>query len=164
MSKKFFAVIFAVPLLILLRTSLGFAGDDEVSKSCYLKTCELKGDFNGDGFQDDAFLVVNKAGKKGIKIIFGRTDKVIVLGAGTEQGGTVSSKDVSGTPTSMGKGGDDFSWMTDWSVEEKDFRRPGPKGKPHVLRGSALHLEKSATAHVRAYWNGVNSIWDEVGE
>jgi len=161
-------VLLALSLVVPCLTSqFAFADDDDdVTKNCYLKTCEFTGDFNGDGFKDQAVLVTNKEGKKGIKITFGansgNVNKVIILGAGHVQGPTVTSQDVSGTATSTGKGGDDFSWMTDWSLEEKNFRRPGHKGVPHVLRGNALHLEKSQTSFVRAYWNGANSVWDEV--
>jgi hypothetical protein len=137
--------------------------DDEVTQKCYFTTCELVGDFNGDGQKDTAILVVNKEGKKGIKITFGGSGKVIILGAGHTQGGTLTSKDASGTTTSNGNGGDDFSWMTNWSIEVKNFRRPGHKGVPIVLRGNALNLERSPTSHVRAYWNGTSSVWDEVG-
>src|SRR5438093_13426443 len=56
----------------------------------------LRGDFNGDGEIDVAVLVKQRStGKVGIAIVYGGTNKVTILGAGT----------------AIGNGGDDFEWM-----------------------------------------------------
>src|SRR6059058_2446681 len=64
----------------------------------------LRGDFNGDGEIDVAVLVKQRStGKVGIAIVYGGTNKVTILGAGT----------------AIGNGGDDFEWMDTWQIYSK---------------------------------------------
>ena len=61
--------------------------------SFHMNPSYLRGDLNGDGKTDIAFLMKQRStGKLGIPIISGATDKVTVVGAGN----------------AIGNGGDDF--------------------------------------------------------
>ena len=110
----------------------------------------LRGDFNGDGNTDVAFLVQHRStGKIGIAIVHGATDKVIILGAGV----------------AIGNGGDDFEWMDSWRVLSKDSAaREGGKTNAPDFRGDALFVEKSEAASALIYWNGKRYVWSQQGD
>ncbi len=81
-----------------LRTS---QGHDAYSLAAWLNPYYLQADFNGDGQTDVAVLVEEKStNRRGILIAHIGTDQYFVLGAGS----------------SIGNGGDDFSWMDAWRV------------------------------------------------
>src|SRR5207244_1602085 len=110
----------------------------------------LRGDFNGDGEIDVAVLVKQRStGKVGIAIVYGGTNKVTILGAGT----------------AIGNGGDDFEWMDSWHVYSKERARhaAGETGIPH-LRGDALLVSKSEAASALIYWNGKRYVWFQQGD
>ena len=110
----------------------------------------LHGDFNGDNKIDVAVLVKQRsAGKLGIAIIHGATDKVTILGAGV----------------GIGNGGDDFEWMDYWQVYPKDraTRETGETTVPR-LRGEALLVGKSEAASALIYWNGKRYAWFQHGD
>jgi len=110
----------------------------------------LRGDFNGDGNTDVAFLVQHRStGKIGIAIVHGATDKVIILGAGV----------------AIGNGGDDFEWMDSWRVLSKDIAaREGAKTNAPDFRGDALFVETSEAASALIYWNGKRYVWSQQGD
>src|SRR6266516_3478785 len=110
----------------------------------------LRGDFNGDGNTDVAFLVQHRSTRKiGIAIVHGATDKVIILGAGVV----------------IGNGGDDFEWMDCWRVLSKDSAaREGGKTNAPDFRGDALFVEKSEAASALIYWNGKRYVWSQQGD
>jgi hypothetical protein len=110
----------------------------------------LRGDFNGDGNTDVAFLVQHRStGKIGIAIVHGATDKVIILGAGV----------------AIGNGGDDFEWMDSWRVLSKNSAaREGGKTNAPDFRGDALFVEKSEAASALIYWNGKRYVWSQQGD
>jgi hypothetical protein len=110
----------------------------------------VRGDFNGDGETDVAVLVKQRStGKLGIAIVYGTTNKVTVLGAGS----------------GIGNGGDDFDWMDSWQVYSKDrmAREAGETSSPHV-RGDALLVSKNEAASALIYWNGKRYVWLQQGD
>jgi hypothetical protein len=118
--------------------------------SSHLKPSFLQGDFDGDGKPDIAVLVRQKKSRKlGIAVCHSSTKKVLFVGAGTE----------------MGNGGDNFDWMDTWSVTRKSAaaKKLG-KATAGVLKGDALHVEKSESASALVYWNGRRYVWYQMGD
>ncbi len=118
--------------------------------SSHLKPSYLSGDFDGDGKPDISILVRQKSsGKIGIAVCHSSTNKVLFIGAGTE----------------VGNGGDNFDWMDIWNVTPKATaaKRVG-KAAAALLKGDALHVEKSESASALIYWNGRRCVWRQEGD
>ena len=118
--------------------------------SSHLKPSHLKGDFDGDRKPDIAILVKEKgAGKIGIAVFHSSTNNVVFIGAGTN----------------IGNGGDNFDWMDVWSVTSKAAAaRQVGKAAAALVKGDALHVEKSESASALIYWNGRRYLWKQVGD
>jgi hypothetical protein len=118
--------------------------------SSHLKPSLLSGDFDGDGKIDVAILVKQKnSGKIGIAVCHSSTNKILLIGAGTE----------------VGNGGDNFDWMDIWSVTAKAAaaKKLG-KTAAALVRGDALHVEKNESASALIYWNGRKYVWRQQGD
>ena len=124
--------------------------DRQYDFSSHIKPGYLEGDFDGDGKPDSAILVKNKSsGKIGIAISHSSTNKVLLIGAGTE----------------FGNGGDNFDWMDIWSVTAKaTAAKKLGKTAAALLKGDALHVEKSESASALIYWNGRKYVWRQQGD
>jgi hypothetical protein len=109
--------------LVIIIAGNAWAGQPSIyTPDCFIKPCEIKSDFDGDGKSDRAILVKDKNGKKGIEFRFANK-KTIVIGAGK----------------SIGNGGDDFSWMDHWETQEgaikqgaSGTRAPRAKGTSRI--------------------------------
>ena len=124
--------------------------DRHYELSSHLKPSYLKGDFDGDRKPDIAVLVKEKsAGRIGIAVFHSSTNNVVFIGAGTK----------------LGNGGDNFDWMDIWSVTAKAAAAK-QVGKPAaaLVKGDALHVEKSESASALIYWNGKRYIWRQLGD
>jgi hypothetical protein len=105
----------------------------------------LEADLDGDRARDLAVLVrATRSGKAGIAILLRHRDGAIVLGAGS----------------GFGNGGDDFSWMDEWSA----YPRSGHRGERPRLRGDALLVAKSEAASALIYWDGRSFRWHQLGD
>jgi hypothetical protein len=124
--------------------------DRQYEFSEHLKPSHLSGDFDGDRKPDIAILVRQKTtGKIGIAVCHSSTNKVSFIGAGTE----------------IGNGGDNFDWMDIWSVTAKaTAAKRVRKAAARLLKGDALHVEKSESASALIYWNGRRYVWRQMGD
>ena len=118
--------------------------------SAHINPFYLHGDFDGDGQQDTAVWIKERAtGKSGIAIFHGRTYRLVVVGAGSD----------------LGNGSDDFSWLDAWHVFRRGPVRRGADGKsPPKLRGDALMVIKSESASALIYWDGKRYGWYQQGD
>ena len=124
--------------------------DRHYELSSHLKPSYLKGDFDGDRKPDIAVLVKEKgAGRIGIAVFHSSTSNVLFIGAGTK----------------LGNGGDNFDWMDVWSVTAKAAAaKQVGKAAAALLKGDALHVEKSESASALIYWNGKRYMWRQLGD
>lgn len=97
-----------------------------------------RGDFDGDGTADYAITVKAIASQKsGVLIVHSKDRSTRVLGAGID----------------FGNGGDDFSWIDAWHVEDRQG-----------AQREALILEKTESASGRARWDGKKYRWEQLGD
>lgn len=103
-----------------------------------------RGDFDGDGQTDIALLIRQRAtGKIGIAFVHRGTHTIQIVGAGTR----------------LGNGGDDFSWLEIWRVEDGRVLREIPG-----FRGEVLYVEKPEAAGGLIYWDGSHYQWVQRGD
>ena len=98
----------------------------------------------GDGQMDVALLIRHKVTRKvGIVFVHHATGAVYVVGAGTP----------------LGNGGDDFSWLGAWHLDEGQalLKVPG-------ARGEVLYVEKPESAGGLIYWDGRSYQWVQWGD
>lgn len=124
--------------------------DHQYEFTQHLNPSYLIGDFDGDHKPDIAILVKRKTtGKIGIAVCHSSTNKVSFIGAGTE----------------VGNGGDNFDWMDIWKVVPKaTAAKQVGKAAARLLKGDALHVEKSESASALIYWNGSRYLWRQLGD
>ena len=116
-------------------------------KSCYIKPCEIKGDFDGDGKKDLAVLVQNSRGQKGIEIWLHK--KTIQLGAGQP----------------FGNGGLNFDWMDHWELRhQKSEPVLTKKNQGRAVVADSLFVEQSHAASAIIRWDGTQFEWIQQGD
>ena len=108
-----------------------------------LNPCVWRGDFNGDGKADLALLITHTGSKKeGIAFLLqGKTP--LVVGAGKD----------------FGNGGDDFSWMDSWHVEDRGTN----KGQSVSLQSDGLVVAKEGASALIYLRNG-KPQWHQYGD
>jgi len=139
--------ILLVLLCALLSVANAFGATLKRLADCYIKPCEIHGDFDGDGKADSAVLVKSSDGKKGIRIKLAN-GKVFFVG--------------SGNPT--GSGGDDFSWMDKWSLTTGPILQGAGEEPPPKAPGDHLLVERTEAASGMLYWNGSKFDWYQQGD
>jgi hypothetical protein len=110
----------------------------------------IRGDFDGDTQPDIAIMVANKHTKKiGIIVFHYGDSKSYILGAGKE----------------IGDGGDDFGWLTNWSVQRNILISQGAtEDKPPQTKGEVIFVEKVESASAILYFDGVSYNWYQQGD
>lgn len=107
-----------------------------------------RGDFDGDDRPDLALLVVDEAsGKEGIAFLLHRGAPV-VIGAGRE----------------FGNGGDDFSWIAVWSVEDRGTRHGNFRGEVVNLRADGLMVAREPAASALIHFSNGQPAWHAYGD
>ncbi|PJJ48060.1 FG-GAP repeat protein [Hymenobacter chitinivorans] len=128
--------------------------DKAYSRTTYVQPGFLVADFNGDGKQDVAVLVVKKQNhSRGIVILHQGTPQPYVLGTGSNL-----SKD-------MLQG--DFEWATYWHLYRKPttfevtFDKSGDIAGDRTvrLRHPTIELGQEESGGGMIYWNGQKYIW-----
>ena len=110
----------------------------------------LHGDFDGDGQQDTAVWITERAtGKIGIAIFHSKANRLDIVGAGRD----------------LGNVGDNFSGLDAWYVFRRGPVRRGADGKPPPkLHGDALMVMKTEAASGLIYWDGKRYGWYQQGD
>jgi hypothetical protein len=133
--------------------------DKKYERSAFLSPTFIQADFNGDGVQDVAIMVMAKASKKsGVMVIHGNSTTYFVFGAGTN----------------FGSGSDDFNWADKWllynkrTAYETQFDKnsgdiSGSKTVKLNRPGLLVESEEDGAGGI-IYWNGKKYIWIHQGE
>ena len=107
-----------------------------------------RGDFDGDGKADLAILVRDKtSGKIGILMLH-RAGKPVLLGAGQP----------------FGNGGDDFSWIDQWSVDDSASNAQRPGAPSASEPADALRVAKEGTASAMIRYRNHRYVWRQQGD
>lgn len=128
----------------------------------FLKPSFFQADFNGDGSEDIAIIVIEKiTKKKGILLIHCKTNDNYLFGAGTK----------------FGNGSDNFKWADKWTLYKKKTASETQFDKTtgDILGGKEIKLthpailienfeDGTAVAGGIIYWNGKKYIWIQQGE
>jgi hypothetical protein len=70
-----------------------------------------------------------------------------------------------GAGTEIGNGGDNFDWMDIWKVVPKaTAAKQVGRVSAALLKGDALHVEKSESASALIFWNGKRYVWRQLGD
>lgn len=107
-----------------------------------------RGDFDGDGRSDLAILVKHTpSGKEGIVLLL-RSRKPLLLGAGRD----------------FGNGGDDFSWLDAWHVEDRGTRYRASGGSALRLAADGLVVGKVGAASALIHLENGEARWRQQGD
>ncbi|GGC64686.1 hypothetical protein [Undibacterium terreum] len=108
-----------------------------------------RGDFDGSGKGDLAVLVKDsKTGKEGIAFLFHGKTKPVIVGAGH----------------AIGNGGDDFSWLELWYVEDKGTLQHSYHAKSVKLKGDGIIVAKEGSASALIYLKAGKASWQQQGD
>jgi hypothetical protein len=135
-------------LILFFSTSVFAANENPYTVDCYLKPCELRGDFDGNGKADRAVLVKNKDGQKGLQIELYGIKKPSIVGAGYN----------------IGNGGNDYAWMDKWSLHKGTIAQGAGEGPPPSVKGDSILIEKTGSASAMIYWDGKKFLWYQQGD
>jgi len=103
-----------------------------------------RGRFDGDTLIDIAIQVVDSAsGKRGIVFVHQADWSIHVVGAGEP----------------FGNGGDDFSWLGQWSVADGESLH-----EPRLKGVEVLYIGKGDSAGGMVWWNGSKYVWTQWGD
>jgi len=125
------------------------AKNEELQITTRINPFVWRGDFDGDGKSDIALLVRRTTTKKeGIVVLFQRNVRPQVLGAGKP----------------FGNGGDDFSWVDFWSVEDRNtLQRSAYEPSVH-LQSDGLIVAKEGSASALIYFKKGSPKWQQQGD
>ena len=108
-----------------------------------------RGDFLGTGKGDLAVLVKDsKSKKEGIVFLSHGKAKPVIVGAGHM----------------LGNGGDDFSWLEIWYVEDKGSVQPSYHEKSVKLKNDGIIVAKEGSASALIYLKSGKAFWQQQGD
>jgi len=108
-----------------------------------------RGNFLGTGEGDLAVLVKDRKSKKeGIAFLLHGKAKPVIVGAGH----------------AIGNGGDDFSWLELWYVEDKGALQHSYHDKPVKLQNDGIIVAKEGSASALIYLKEGKAIWRQQGD
>jgi hypothetical protein len=122
---------------------------EHLEPSTRLNPFVWRGDFDGDGQSDLALLVLStKTKKEGIAVFFRAGNRTQLLGAGK----------------SFGNGGDDFSWIDIWFVEDRGTLQSSYYEPAVRLKVDGLIVSKEGSASALIYFLGGKPKWQQQGD
>lgn len=107
-----------------------------------------RGDFDGDGRQDLAILAKQTGSDKEGIVLLLKSGKSYRLGTGK----------------SFGNGGDDFSWIDLWYVEDRGTTQNSYYEKPVRLTADGLIVAKEGSASALIYLDRGKAKWQQQGD
>lgn len=130
--------------------------------NAFLQNPLLQADFNGDGSEDVAALIIEKSTKKkGILVMHGKTNEYFVLGAGTK----------------FGSGPENFTGANKWTIYKKKtaLEKVFNKENGDLVADREVRLSKpailiegvqggAAPGRGLLYWNDSKYVWIQQGE
>lgn len=124
------------------------AAEKSLQISTPLNPFVWRGDFNGDGRQDLAVLILDaKTKKEGIAFLL-QGPTPVTVGAGQD----------------FGNGGDNFSWMDVWHVEDRGNGHGNYRGQIVTLKGDGLMVAKDTSASALIYFRNGKPVWQQYGD
>ena len=127
----------------------GLAKSKGLEISTRLNPFVWRADFDGDGSSDLAIAVRHIATRKeGIALILRRAKSSHVLGAGT----------------SFSNGGDDFSWIDIWGIEERGSTQRSGYDKTVKLQADGILVAKESSASALIYLKSGKPTWQQQGD
>ena len=125
-----------------------FAEREGLTISTRINPFVWRGDFDGDGQADFAILVTRIGSKKEGIVLLLKAKQPLVLGAGN----------------SFGNGGDDFSWLDLWHVEERGTAHGNYRGQSVRLTADGLVVAKDSSASALIYLDRGKPKWQQYGD
>ena len=125
-----------------------YAKKEGLEISTRLNPYVWRGDFNGDGKPDLAILVSQTTTKKQGILLLLQAKTPLLLGAGK----------------TFGNGGDDFSWIDYWHVEDRGTKHGNYYGESVHLSADGLMIAKEASLSALIYMRNGKPKWLQYGD
>lgn len=127
----------------------GLSRQESIEVNSRINPFVWRGNFLGTGKGDLAVLVKDsKSKKEGIVFLSPAKTRPVIVGAGH----------------AIGNGGDDFSWLELWYVEDKGSQPHSYHGKSVKLRSDGIVVAKEGSASALIYVRAGKAIWQQQGD
>ncbi len=127
----------------------GLAKQESIEVNSRINPFVWRGNFLGTGKGDLAVLVKDsKTNKEGIVFLSHGKAKPVIVGAGH----------------ATGNGGDDFSWLELWYVEDKGTQPHSYHAKSVKLQNDGIVVAKEGSASALIYLKSGKAVWQQQGD